>query len=214
MKKIFCLVLILSIFCPVTFAAGAEIPEFKIISKNVGEGLENVPPLDKIIIEYNLRIDLVGISATLNGGTELIEKFCVEDGKKIVIYLKEPLQYESTYTLKIEGVKEIYSSQPSPVSSMTFKTKGNVELIEKRVNEASGEFYAKVKNHSSTAKDITFITVAKKKGTGEILKIKIITENISSGGEGEFSYTFSGIKEEYEMFAYGFYDMGTATPLY
>ena len=53
---------------------------------------------------------------------------CVEDGKKIVIYLKEPLEYESTYTvtdgitLQSGSFKSKYFSHQSSVVISTNTT--------------------------------------------------------------------------------------------
>ena len=211
MRKIATLFLIAIMLSTAVYATGESVPEFKVIYQSVYDGQENAPLLNVLAFEFNLRIDHVGISVTLNGGTEMIERVSLTEGKRIEIYLKDALQYESEYTLVLEGVKEIYQSQPSPISRITFKTMGQVEVTEE--NNASGTYYALLKNHSASEKDITFVITAKKKLTKEILDIKVVSKNIPGGGETDFSHTFSDLKGEYEIFAYGFYDLGTFIPL-
>ena len=188
MRKKLTLILALIILCTAAYAADEDVPCLKLIDKSISNE-QITEPLDVLKFEFNLRIDHVGISALLNGSTDKIEKVSIKEGKRIEINLKEPLSDETEYSLTLSGIKDIYISQPLAL------------------------FFAKVKNNLTTPKEIKFVLVAKEKKTREILDVKILTQNIDCGQFGVFSHTFTQLKGNYELHAYGFYDLGKVMPL-
>ena len=214
MKKFLTLILIFTLLCTAVYATQIiNVPNFKIAFQSISDGQSNVTITPRILFDFNLRIDPTGISATINGEEKYIKEILIHEGKKLEIVLNEPLEYESEYTLRVFGVKEIYSSQPSPLGEIKFKTISHVELVSENVDNSARSYCAQVKNYSANSKDIIFIVTARDNVNNMVLDVKVLKKSVKSGETADFPYTFSNLNKQCKIFAVGFSDFNTLTPL-
>lgn len=211
MKKVIMIALLGIIIFTAVFGAGEYVPDLKVIYQGLESTQNDLSAPDKLVFEFNLRIDHVGICARLGGSSTGIEKILLSDGKRLEIYLEEPLSFENEYVVELLGIKEIYSSTPLSKTKFTLKM-NDVFLLEKKIIAENREYKSVLKNNSSSDKTVTFVVSAKEKQSGRLLDVKIITKKIPSGDEAEFLHTFSDLKE-CEITEFGFYNLRELIPL-
>ena len=211
MKKVTILVLLGILIFPVAFAAGEYTPRFKVIYQGFESTNSDLSAIDKLVIEFNLRIDRVGIAAKLNGRSEKIEKISLSDGKRLEIYLKESLTFENEYTLELFGIKEIYSGTSPEKTKFTFKM-NDLFVLEKKIIAESREIRTILKNNSSEDKTVTLVISAYEKQSNKLLALKLITKNVPKSGKTEFSHMFSNLRE-CDISMFGFYNVRKLVPI-
>lgn len=96
-------------------------PEFKLLSATAKNGDTGITPTDTLVFEFNHRIDPCDNSFSITGGEE-IESYNVK-GNILEIKLSEVLEYNRYYTVKLEGLGDLYSEEYSE-PEITFKTAG------------------------------------------------------------------------------------------
>ena len=175
------------------------------LNKSIEDGQQNVPLIPTIAFEFNLRVDPCLQNITINGGTELIEKVVLSEGKKLEIILKEPLRCKTQYIVSLAGVRDIYESTSLNSPYITFETKPGIEFLSEYKNKQNGTYRAEIKNTLGEKQTVTLFATAKNEN--QLLGVKVITKEIQSGETEEFSHTFLNIKGEYNIRAYAFRDM-------
>ena len=96
-------------------------PELKLLSATAKNGDTGITPTDTLLFEFNHRIDPCDNSFSITGGAE-IESYNVK-GNILEIKLSEVLEYDRYYTVKLEGLGDLYSEEYSE-PEITFKTAG------------------------------------------------------------------------------------------
>lgn len=208
LKKFLIFLLLITALNTTVFSSETDVP-FRIISASVCSGAESSQAFSVIYLEFNLRIDPEIKNVTVNSSDEIIEKIILKEGKKLEIYLNEPIKPGKRYVVSLAGIKEIYEGRKLASPTVAFKTWGSDVVISEVA--AADTYKALIKNNSLEKKDITLIIAAK---MAESLKaLKVITEKIESGEEKQFYHTFTDVEGEYYITAYTFSDFSALQPI-
>ena len=140
------------------------VPTLKMLSATVQNGDNGIKPTDTILFEFNHRIDPCDNSFSITGGPDI--EVCNIKAKTVEIKLSEALEYDKYYTLKLDGLGDLYGEQYSE-QQITFKTMG-LDVNYARFADSTGEqisvidpantrYIAEFINNTSEPKNIIFV---------------------------------------------------------
>lgn len=176
-------------------------PELKLLSATAKNGDTGITPTDKLVFEFNHRIDPCDNSFSITGGAE-IESYNVK-GNVLEIKLSEVLEYDRYYTVKLEGLGDLYSEEYSE-TEITFKTAGldvnyakfvdgNGESLSV-IDSANTRYTAEFINNTPILQNIIFVMTLSE--NDKIKEIVFEPYTVNPGEKLSIDEGFTGINTE------------------
>lgn len=165
----------------------------------------------ELVFEYSHRIDPFDIEIVVNGGA-VPASYQIIEGKKLIVIPNEPLECETSYHLSVNNVRDIYEGRQPQSQQFNFQTENAIKVISETSSPQTGQYIGKVKNISSSPKEVVCIVTAKADLEEEMYDYKVLTQTIPANSETEFKHTFSNADYPYRICAYTFSDFSKLTP--
>lgn len=175
-----------------------ELAGLKLLSATVTDGDKSAPVTDELNFSFNHRIDPCDNEFSLYASEELIEYWKIS-ATNVSIKLKKPLMYDTEYTLRLDGLSDLYGNRYSD-TSINFKT-GFFEILSSGFYDADSKpilspdknntsYCAEFVNHSSEQKSFWAVMTA----NGECgFKSSIRKLTIPSGEKADVRLTINNL---------------------